>query len=139
MTEYSQYLFLIPLFPLIGFLVNGLMLGRLPRSVISLVGCMSVGLSLVLSILLFFELKSLAPDLRIVEQTLFTWIPSGSLHVNFSYLLDPLSAVMILIVSGVGFLIHVYSIGYMHDDPGYGRYFAYLNLFAFVMLTLVLA
>jgi NADH-quinone oxidoreductase subunit L len=94
---------------------------------------------LVLSILLFFDLKSLPVDARIIEQTLFTWIPSGSLHVNLSYLLDPLSAVMILVVSGVGFLIHVYSVGYMHNDPGYGRYFAYLNLFVFAMLTLVLA
>ncbi|TET95164.1 MAG: NADH-quinone oxidoreductase subunit L, partial [Candidatus Zixiibacteriota bacterium] len=139
MSEYSQYLFLVPLFPLIGFLLNGLLLGRLPRPLISFIGCASVGLSLVVSVLLFFDLKGMPPEARLIEQTLFSWIPAGSLHVNIGYLLDPLSAVMILVVSGVGFLIHVYSVGYMHRDPGYGRYFSYLNLFTFAMLTLVLA
>ncbi|HOP08092.1 MAG TPA: NADH-quinone oxidoreductase subunit L [candidate division Zixibacteria bacterium] len=135
----SEYLFLVPLFPLIGFLINGLLLGRLPRPVVSFIACTSIGLSFVLSLLLFFELKSLPVDGRIIEQTLFTWISSGSFHVNVAFLLDPLSAVMILVVSGVGFLIHIYSTGYMHHDPCFGRYFAYLNLFAFAMLTLVLA
>ena len=139
MSDYSQYVFLVPLFPLIGFLINGLLLGRLPRPVISFIGCVSVGLSLMLSLLLFFELKGMPPEMRLIEQTLFSWIPAGSLHVNIGFLLDPLSAVMILVVSGVGFLIHVYSVGYMHNDPGYGRYFTYLNLFTFAMLTLVLA
>ncbi|MEW5993130.1 MAG: NADH-quinone oxidoreductase subunit L [Candidatus Zixiibacteriota bacterium] len=139
MMEYSQYLYLVPLFPLIGFLVNGLLIGRLPRPVISFVGCASVGLSFVTSVLLFFDLRALPPDARVIGQTLFSWIPAGSLHVDIGYLLDPLSAVMILMVSGVGFLIHVYSVGYMHHDPGYGRYFSYLNLFTFAMLTLVLA
>jgi len=139
MSEYSQYLFLVPLFPLIGFVINGLLLSRLPRWLISFVGCVSVGLSFMLSIMLFFDLKGLPPETRLITQTLFTWIPAGSLHVNIGYLLDPLSAVMILVVSGVSFLIHVYSVGYMHHDPGYGRYFAFLNLFVFAMLTLVLA
>jgi NADH-quinone oxidoreductase subunit L len=139
MSEYSQYLFLVPLCPLIGFLFNGLLLGRLPRWVISFVGCATVGLSLVVSALLFFDLKGMPPEARLIEQTLFSWIPAGSLHVNIGYLLDPLSAVMILVVSAVAFLIHVYSVGYMHHDPGYGRYFSYLNLFTFAMLTLVLA
>jgi len=139
MSEYSQYLFLVPLFPLIGFLLNGLLLGRLPRPLISFIGCASVGLSLVMSALLFFDLKGMPPEARLIEQTLFSWIPAGSLHVNIGYLLDPLSAVMILVVSGVAFLIHIYSVGYMHHDPGYGRYFSYLNLFTFAMLTLVLA
>lgn len=139
MSEYSQYLFWVPLFPLIGFLLNGLLLGRLPRPLISFIGCASVGLSLVMSALLFFDLKGMPPEARLIEQTLFSWIPAGSLHVNIGYLLDPLSAVMILVVSGVAFLIHIYSVGYMHRDPGYGRYFSYLNLFTFAMLTLVLA
>jgi len=139
MSEYSQYLFWVPLFPLIGFLLNGLLLGRLPRPLISFIGCASVGLSLVVSALLFFDLKGMPPEARLIEQTLFSWIPAGSLHVNIGYLLDPLSAVMILVVSGVAFLIHIYSVGYMHHDPGYGRYFSYLNLFTFAMLTLVLA
>ncbi len=139
MSDYSRYLFLVPLLPLIGFLLNGLLLGRLHRAVISFIGCASVGLSFVLSALLFFELKAMPPDTRLIEQTLFSWIPAGSFHANIGFLLDPLSAVMIFAVSGVAFLIHVYSVGYMHGDPGYGRYFTYLNLFTFAMLTLVLA
>ena len=135
----ADYLYLIPLLPLIGFLINGLLIGRLPKPVISLVGCGSIGLSFILSLFAFFELKSLPETARVIEQVLFTWIPAGSLHVNIAYMLDPLSAVMILVVTGVGFLIHVYSVGYMAHDSGYGRYFAYLNLFVFAMLTLVLA
>ncbi|MFH1687030.1 MAG: NADH-quinone oxidoreductase subunit L [bacterium] len=135
----SEYLFLIPLFPLVGVLINGLLLGKLSRSMVSFVACTSVGLSFLLSVLLFFELKGLPADGRIIEQVLFTWIPSGSFHANIGFLLDPLSAIMILVVTGVGFLIHVYSTGYMHHDPCFGRYFTYLNLFTFSMLTLVLA
>ncbi|MEA3297826.1 MAG: NADH-quinone oxidoreductase subunit L, partial [candidate division Zixibacteria bacterium] len=135
----SEYLFLVPVIPLIGFLINGLLLGRLPRPIVSFVACASVGLSFILSILLFFELKGMPPEARIIEQVLFPWISSGSLHVNIGFLLDPLSAVMILVVSGVGFLIHIYSVGYIHHDPCFGRYFTYLNLFMFAMLTLVLA
>ncbi len=135
----ADYLFLIPLLPLLGFLVNGLLIGRLPKSVISFVGCASIGLSFLLSVAAFFELQGMSAGSRAIEQILFTWIPAGTFHVDIAYLLDPLSAVMILVVTGVGFLIHVYSVGYMSHDPGYGRYFAYLNLFTFSMLTLVLA
>ncbi len=135
----ADYLYLIPLFPLIGFAINGLLLGKLPRSVVNLIACGAVGASFVVSVLAFFELKALPPTMRVIEQTLFAWIPVGNLDVNFGFLLDPLSAVMILVVTGVGFLIHIYSTGYMSNDPGFGRYFAYLNLFAFSMLTLVLA
>ncbi len=135
----TEYLYLIPILPLVGFLINGLLIGRIPRPVITLIGCGSVALSLALSLSLFFELKALPADSRMIEQVLFTWIVSGNFHVSMGFLLDPLSAVMILVVTGVGFLIHVYSVGYMHKDPGYGRYFTYLNLFTFSMLTLVLA
>ncbi|MBD3258244.1 NADH-quinone oxidoreductase subunit L [candidate division GN15 bacterium] len=135
----GEYIFLVPLFPLIGFLINGLLIGRVPKPLISLVACGTVGLSFITSVLLFFDLRSLPAEARHLEQTLFDWITAGSFHVDMGLLLDPLSAVMILVVSGVGFLIHVYSIGYMAHDKGYGRYFAYLNLFTFSMLTLVLA
>ena len=135
----TEYLFLIPVLPLIGFLLNGLFIGRLPKSLITTIACGSVGLSLVLSLILFFDLKALPPDARIIQQTLFPWITSGQFLVNVGFLLDPLSAVMILVVTGVGFLIHVYSVGYMAHDEGYGRYFSYLNLFTFSMLVLVLA
>ncbi|HHI02639.1 MAG TPA: NADH-quinone oxidoreductase subunit L, partial [candidate division Zixibacteria bacterium] len=135
--EYSLYL--IPLFPLIGFLINGLFLGRLSKKFVSFIACGAVGLSFFYSAHLFFELLSLPADARIIEEILFVWIPSGQFNVNIGFLLDPLSIVMVLVVTGVSFLIHIYSIGYMHDDPGYARYFTYLNLFVFSMLILVLA
>ncbi len=135
----AEYLYLIPILPLVGFLINGLFLGRLPKAMVSIVGCASIGLSFVLSLLLFLELKGMPADSRVIEQILFTWIPSGTFTVNIAFLLDPLSTVMILVVTGVGFLIHLYSVGYMAHDPGFGRFFAYLNLFTFSMLTLVLA
>ena len=135
----TENIYWIPLLPLLGFLVNGLLLGKLPKRVVSLVACGTVGGSFLLSLMSFLELKAMPPDLRLIEQTLFTWISSGDFHVNFGFLLDPLSSIMILVVTGVGFLIHLYSVGYMSHDSGYGRYFAYLNLFTFSMLVLVLA
>ena len=135
----ADYIHLVLLFPLIGVVVNGLFLGRLPKMLVSIIGCGTVGLSFITSVLLFLDLTKLDPEARVLQQTLFTWIPSGSFQVNFAFLVDPLSAVMILVVTGVGFLIHVYSVGYMSHDPGYARYFTYLNLFTFAMLTLVLA
>ena len=135
----EQPLYLIPLFPLIGFLLNGLLLGRLGKKTISFIACTSVGLSFLFGMKFFFDLLSLPETARIIENVFFTWIPAGQFHVNVAFLLDPLSAVMVLVVSGVSFIIHIYSIGYMHDDAGYGRYFTYLNLFVFSMLMLVLA
>ncbi len=135
--DYSLYL--IPIFPLAGFLLNGLLLGRLNKRLISIVGCGSVGLSFIWSLKTFFNLLALPETERQIEEVLFSWIPSGEFSVNIGFLFDPLSAVMVLVVSGVGFLIHLYSVGYMHDDIGYGRYFTYLNLFVFSMLTLILA
>lgn len=135
----EQPLYLIPLFPLIGFLLNGLFLGRLGKKMISFIACGSVGLSFLFGVKFFFDLLSLPESARLIENVFFTWIPAGQFHVNVAFLLDPLSAVMVLVVSGVSFLIHIYSIGYMHDDRGYGRYFTYLNLFVFSMLTLVMA
>ncbi len=135
----AEYLYLVPALPLAGFLINGLLIGRLPRPVVSFVACASVGLSLVVSLLLFFELKGMPADGRLIEQVLLPWIMAGDFHVNISLMLDPLSAVMILVVTGVGFLIHIYSIGYTHHDPCYARFFTYMNLFVFSMLVLVLA
>ncbi len=135
----NQPLYLLPLFPLIGFLLNGLFIGRLPKKLISFIGCGSVGLSFIFGVKYLFDLLALPETGRLMENVLFTWIPSGQFNVNIGFLFDPLSAVMVLVVSGVGFIIHVYSIGYMHDDSGYGRFFTYMNLFVFSMLTLVLA
>lgn len=135
----SSYLFLVPILPLVGFLINGLLLNRLSRSIAGVIACAAVGASFLLSVLLFLELRSLPESARVIEQLLFQWIPAGEFSVDMAFRLDPLSSVMILVVTGVGFLIHVYSTGYMSHDESYSRYFAYLNLFTFSMLTLVLA
>jgi NADH-quinone oxidoreductase subunit L len=135
----SDYLFIVPLLPFLGFLINGLLKDRLSKNTVIGLAVGSVGLSFVVSLFLFFRLIGLDAEQRTIQQVLFSWIPVGGLQLDFAYLLDPLSAVMILVVSGVGFLIHVYSIGYMAHDPGIKRFFIYLNLFMFSMLTLVLA
>jgi NADH-quinone oxidoreductase subunit L len=138
-----ELVWLIPLFPAIGFLLNGL-IGRwvnLDKRIVSWVACSALGLSFLFSLLIFFSLLKLAPEARaaVPDKVLFDWIVSGGLKTVIGYKVDPLSIIMALVVSGVSFFIHVYSVGYMHDDPGYTRYFAYLNLFVFMMLTLVLA
>jgi NADH-quinone oxidoreductase subunit L len=134
-----NYLWLIPLIPLAGAAVNGLAGKRFPKSVVSLVGCGTAGLSFILALTSFISLLKLEPEQRHILKFFFTWIVSGNFVAKAEFLLDPLSAVMILVVTGVGFVIHVYSIGYMHAESGYYRFFSYLNLFLFSMLILVLA
>lgn len=134
-----DYIWLVPLLPLLGFLINGLFGKRLGNSLIGWVGCGSIGLSFLISIGVFFELLKYPPAQRLIQKVIFPWIWSGNFHIDIGFQIDPLSTVMILVVSGVGFFIHVYSIGYMSKDPGYARYFTYLNLFVFSMLILVLA
>jgi len=133
-----EFIYIVPLLPLLAFVVNGLFRTRLSKGFVVTLAVAAPGLSFLLSVALFIKLLGLDPAQRVVEQVLFTWIPVGSLQLDFAFLLDPLSAVMIMVVSGVGFLIHVYSIGYMAHDPGIKRFFIYLNLFMFSMLTLVL-
>jgi len=132
-------LWLVPALPLLGAIVNGLGAGRLPRRVVSAIGTGTVGLAFAIALGCFFKLLSVPAEDRLFVQTLFGWIDSGDLSVPIRLGLDPLSAVMMLVVTGVGFLIHVYSTGYMGHEKAYGRYFAYLNLFTFSMLMLVLA
>ena len=132
-------LWLIPLWPLLGFLVNGFFGRRLGKPVVAKIACGSVGLSLLASIRAVWDLLDLPPGARRIEQVVAPWIGVGSFQADWGLLLDPLSAVMILVVTGVGFLIHVYSVGYMHDDRDFPRFFTYLNLFIFSMLMLVLA
>jgi NADH-quinone oxidoreductase subunit L len=132
-------LWLIPIWPLLGFLVNGFFGRRLGAPVVAKIACGSVGLSLLASIKAVWELLGLRQDLRRVEQVVAPWIGSGGFQADWGLLLDPLSAVMILVVSGVGFLIHVYAVGYMRGDRDLPRFFTYLNLFTFSMLMLVLA
>src|SRR4030065_1714215 len=134
-----DYIILVPALPLLGFLLNGLLGKKLGKSFVSWVGPGSVGLSFAVAAKLFFDLLSLPEASRSIEVVFFPWIWSAEFQTNIAFLLDPLSAVMMLVVTGVGFLIHVYSIGYMHEDSGYYRYFSYLNLFEFSMLVLVLA
>src|SRR5205809_288105 len=134
-----DFLWLVPALPLLGSAINGLLGKRLTKPVISLVACGSVGVSFLVAAGLVLSLIQRAPEERHVVQTLFTWIAAGDFVATAEFLLDPLSAVMILVVTGVGFLIHVYSIGYMHAEDGYYRFFSYLNLFMFSMLVLVLA
>jgi NADH-quinone oxidoreductase subunit L len=132
-------LWLVPALPLFGAIVNGIGAGKLPRKLVSAIGTGTVGLAFLIAVGCFLSLARLAPDDRVFVQQLFSWIDSGDFSVAVRFGLDPLSAVMILIVTGVGFLIHVYSTGYMGHEKAYGRYFAYLNLFTFAMLVLVMA
>jgi NADH-quinone oxidoreductase subunit L len=132
------YIWLIPFFPMVGAVINGLFGRRFGRGMVYAVGCGSIFLSFCVSVGGFLALRALDPSQRVLTQTLFEWVAAGSTKVDLAYLLDPLSCVMILVVTGVGFLIHVYSTGYMGHDPDYARFFTYLNLFCFAMLTLVL-
>jgi NADH-quinone oxidoreductase subunit L len=134
-----DYVWLIPMFPAIGFLINGFFGRRYSKKVVGWVACSALGLSFLTSILIFFELIGRPPTERVFEKVIFDWVVSGSFQTVIGYQIDPLSILMALVVSGVSFFIHIYSLGYMHDDPGYPRYFTYLNLFVFMMLNLILA
>ncbi|MBR56720.1 MAG: NADH-quinone oxidoreductase subunit L [Myxococcales bacterium] len=130
---------LVVLLPLMGAIMNGLFGRFFSRRVVNFFAIGSVLVSFLLTIGLFLSLRSAPGEgVHTISTTLFTWIHIGSLHIPASFQMDQLSAVMTLIVTGVGFLIHVYSTGYMSDDPSYSRYFCYLNLFMFSMLILVL-
>ncbi len=132
----------ITLAPLIGALINGFFGKRLGEKFVRYNAPFWIGVSFVLSILSFNNLLHQTPSadgVRRITEHWFTWLQIGKFQADFAYLLDPLSGIYILFVTGVGFLIHVYATGYMHGDPGYYRFFAYLNLFMFMMLTLVLA
>jgi len=126
---------LIPLSPLLGFLLIGLLNRRFNKDLVSVVACASVLTSFVLSVILFLNLNE---ENTAFTYTAFDWISAGNFTVSFSFLVDPLSVLMMLVITGVGFLIHVYSTGYMHEDDGFNRFFAYLNLFIFFMLLLVM-
>jgi NADH-quinone oxidoreductase subunit L len=135
-------LFLIPLLPFLGFLINAALGRRLSKSVSGGIATGAMGLSFGVSAAVVWELlhREAAAGVRSIEETVFTWIASGTLDIPFALRVDPLSAVMILVVTGIGTLIHLYSTAYMHDesDGEFARYFSYLNLFAAFMLVLVL-
>ena len=127
---------LVPLIPLLGFIINGLGRNSLSKNLIGFIGSSVIFISFAISLGIFFELGADANKSH--EIFLFNWISAGTLHIPLSFLVDPLSSLMLLIITGVGFLIHIYSIGYMHSDEGFGKFFSYLNLFIFFMLLLVL-
>ena len=123
---------LVPLIPLLGFIINGLGRNTLSKNLIGFIGSSVILISFVISIGIFLALGN--DTVKSHEIFLFDWISAGSLKIPLSFLVDPLSSIMLLIITGIGFLIHVYSIGYMHDDEGFGKFFSYLNLFIFFML-----
>ncbi|MBI4208590.1 MAG: NADH-quinone oxidoreductase subunit L [Deltaproteobacteria bacterium] len=129
----------ILIWPLVGFGVNLFLGRRLPEKGVGAMGAGMIGLSFVFGAITFFHLISLEPHSRLLVDRLYHWIAADSFRSDFSLQIDPLSMVMVLIITGVGFLIHLYSVGYMHGDKGFSRYFAYLNLFVFFMLLLVMA
>src|SRR5206468_3633153 len=133
-------LLLIPLFPLIGFLLNASFGRRVSKSVAGSIACGSILASFVTASLAVWKLVALPPEMRAITERVFDWITSGDFSASLTFRVDPLSALMILVVSGIGSLIHIYSTAYMHEesDAEYARYFSYLNLFAAFMLVLVL-
>lgn len=147
----KEVLWLVPLLPFVGVLLNGILLWkRIPKKTVALIACGTVGLACLIGVGAVASYMA-SPEYAAgepFEQVLYIWIPAGALHlmdgsfadfnVEMGFLLDPLAAVMMFVVTFVGFWIHVYSIGYMHDDPGFQRYFTYLNLFMGAMLLLVL-
>ncbi len=132
-------LWVVPALPLVGFALNGTLALAAPgaKRTVSLVGVGVLVLAFLAAALAVAEFAALGPAAPLVFRY-WEWLPVGDLQVDVALQLDQLSAVMILVVTGVGALIHLFSVGYMHEDPGYARYFAYLNLFVFFMLTLVL-
>jgi NADH-quinone oxidoreductase subunit L len=130
-----NFIWLVPLFPLAGFFFIGLNYKHLPVKISGWLGSAMVFASFLISLIIFIELLNGTPSQSII---LFDWIKAGGINFPVEFLIDPLSSLMLLIVTGVGFLIHVYSIGYMHSDEGFNRFFAYMNLFVFFMLVLVL-
>jgi NADH-quinone oxidoreductase subunit L len=141
----DSYLWIIPFAPLFGAIINGKLSGWWAHrdhgpneKLVSFIGCVAPLVSFGVAVAMFFGLLGMDPSHRAFQQTLFDWIVAGPIHVKFAFWIDQLSMVMVLVVTGVGTVIHFYSIGYMHGDRGYARYFAYLNLFMFSMLMLVM-
>ena len=131
---------LIPLLPLAGFLANATLGRRLSKGVSGAIACLAMLGAFGVSVMVSIQLLGHEPAARVIDQSLYTWIAAGDFHAELAFRLDPLSMLMILVVTGIGSLIHIYSTAYMHEetDGEYARYFSYLNLFASFMLVLVL-
>lgn len=132
----ENLIILIPLLPFLGFLLNGLGFGNLNKSLAGGIGVLSALSAFVLAILVLIQFKS--GDQATLSIPLFTWMTSSVWKIDFMFQVDQLTLIMLMVVTGVGFLIHVFSLGYMHHDEGFGKFFAFLNLFLFSMLILVL-
>ena len=138
----SDFIRWIVFLPLLGAIVNGLLGAKIQKGLgkraIGVIACTPVLIAFALSLNAFSTLRNLPPEKRFLIDYLYTWIELGSLKVDMAFQIDPLSCVMILVVTGIGGLIHIYATGYMHEDKAFWRFFAYLNLFTAAMLTLVL-
>ncbi|MBC8220737.1 MAG: NADH-quinone oxidoreductase subunit L [Proteobacteria bacterium] len=130
-------IWLVPAFPLLGFLLNGFLGKRFGTRFVTFVGPLAIALSFAQSLVLFFQM--LEAEGNVLKEHLYTWIASGNFEAGINFQVDQLTGLYLLVITGVGFLIHVYSVGYMDGESGYYRFFAYLNLFVFFMLILVLA
>jgi NADH-quinone oxidoreductase subunit L len=131
----DQLIFLIPILPLIGFVLNGLFGKRMPKNIVGALGTIMVFIPFVLTTILFSNISPQHPEFY---QNILSWMKFGNTEINFSFQVDALSVMMMMIITGIGTLIHIYSIGYMHEDDGFYKFFAYLNLFIFSMLLLVM-
>jgi NADH-quinone oxidoreductase subunit L len=146
--NFLDLIWLIPLFPAAGAVINGFFGKRMPKNVVGAIACGVVLIAFIFSLGAVWQLSQLPAEERSHTVNVYEWINAGPAQtksgdvarfvINWGFLLDPLSAVMVLVVTGIGFLIHVYSTGYMHEEDGFYRFFAYLNLFMFSMLTLIL-
>lgn len=136
------YLWLIPLFPLIGATINALIGWKLQqqfgRKIVHRIAVTAMFAAFGVALVAFSQMLRLPSEERFLQDTLWNLMTAGRLTVDFGFALDPLSMMMVLVITGIGSLIHVFSIGYMHDEPSYWRFFSYLNLFVFAMLLLVM-
>ena len=132
-------LWIIPALPLAAVAINLLVGDRLGKRGTTWLACGAVGAAFLFAVRAVVTLAGRPEADRAITETIYTWMRVGDFSADVAFLLDPLSSVMVLVVTGVGFLIHVYSVGYMSHDPSFRRFFLYLNLFMFAMLTLVLA
>ena len=132
MAETIPYIVLLPV---IGFFINGLLGNKMPKNVVGILGTLMVVIPFFLSVSLFLQIKETGQPIQYVW---FNWITLNEITLNIGFYIDQLSVWMMMIITGIGSIIHIYSIGYMHDDEGFYKFFAYLNLFIFSMLTLIM-
>src|SRR3989344_2500605 len=138
MLNHELLIAILLLSPLLGFFINGIRFRSSNYLIAGAVATVAVGISFVSAVLLFLQLVDLSPENRRLAVSFFEWMAIDKLRVNAGFVVDQISGIMILIITGVGTLIHLFSVGYMHHDKGVTKYFAYLNLFIFNMLILVL-